>query len=86
MTDKSVIVAAVRTPFASFQGALSNMKSTDLGAAVIGGVVERSGLSKNSIEQVIMGCVLPGRTWPESGEAGDDSFGSSSFRWCVDDQ
>ena len=57
--SESVIVAAVRTPFASFQGALSSMKTTDIGATVIGGVVERARISKNAIDQVIMGCVLP---------------------------
>jgi len=59
MTDKSVIVAAVRTPFGSFQGALSPMKTTDIGAAAISGAIEKVGIGKDLVGEVIMGCVLP---------------------------
>ena len=42
-----------------FQGALSAVKATDLGAAAVRAAVERSGADPSAIEQIIMGCVLP---------------------------
>jgi acetyl-CoA C-acetyltransferase len=54
------IVSAARTPVGSFNGALSNVACTDLGATAIRGAVERSGIKDEDIDEVIMGCVLPG--------------------------
>jgi acetyl-CoA C-acetyltransferase len=54
-----VIVSATRTPIGSFQGALSSVSAPELGAVAIKGAVERSGLTVDSIDEVIMGCVLP---------------------------
>ncbi len=60
MSNESiVIVAAKRTPVGSFQGVLSPLTATDLGAAAVAGAVEASGLSKDQIDEVILGCVLP---------------------------
>lgn len=58
--DSIVIVSATRTPMGGMMGALSDVRSPDLGAAAIKAAVERSGLSNEDIDQVIMGCVLPG--------------------------
>jgi len=40
-----VIVAARRTPIGAFQGALSAVKATDLGAAALRGVLAESGVN-----------------------------------------
>lgn len=56
---KSVIVSAARTPVASFQGALSSMRSPDIGGVAIRAAVERAGIKPDQVEMCIMGCVLP---------------------------
>ncbi|CAH9060909.1 Acetyl-CoA acetyltransferase [Pseudoalteromonas holothuriae] len=57
--DAVVIVAAKRTPMGGFMGALSGASATDLGASAIKSVMNDTGLSDASIDEVIMGCVLP---------------------------
>lgn len=54
-----VIVSAVRTPIGKFQGKLSAVSATKLGAIVIAEAVRRAGLEKEAVEEVIMGNVLP---------------------------
>ncbi|MDI1279806.1 acetyl-CoA C-acyltransferase [Brevundimonas sp.] len=58
-TDPVVICAFARTPMGAFQGALSGVKATDLGAAAVRAAVERAGIDPAKIEQIFMGCVLP---------------------------
>lgn len=58
MTD-IVIVAAHRTPMGGFQGALSAVSATDLGAAAIAANLKTTGLTSEQIQEVMMGCVLP---------------------------
>ncbi len=53
-----VIASACRTPIGSFQGALSSLSATKLGAIVIQEAVKRAGLSPGQVEEVFMGCVL----------------------------
>ena len=53
-----VIVSAGRTAVGKFGGSLAKIPATDLGAAVIKAVLERSGLSAEQIGEVIMGQVL----------------------------
>ena len=53
-----VVVSAVRTPIGSFGGALSSVTATQLGAVVIRAAVERAGVDPQSIDEVLMGCVL----------------------------
>jgi len=57
--DPIVIVDYARTPMGGFQGALSGASATELGAAAVKAAVERSGVAPESIEQILMGCVLP---------------------------
>lgn len=59
-SDPIVIVGSARTPLGSFQGALANFKSTELGAFAIQSAVKRAGLELKDIDQVLMGCVLSG--------------------------
>jgi acetyl-CoA C-acetyltransferase len=42
-----------------FQGALSGVKATDLGAAAVKAALERAGVAGDRVEQIFMGCVLP---------------------------
>ena len=58
MAREVVIVAAVRTPIAAFQGALASLTAPQLGAVVIKAAIERAGLKPEQVEQVIMGNVL----------------------------
>jgi acetyl-CoA C-acetyltransferase len=56
---EAVIVSAVRTPLGSFNGSLGNIGATDLGAIVIEEALKRAGIEKQSVNEVIMGMVLP---------------------------
>ena len=52
------IVSAVRTPMGSFNGSLSGISATRLGATAIKGALEKGGVSASIVEEVYMGCVL----------------------------
>jgi acetyl-CoA C-acetyltransferase len=56
---EAVIVSAVRTPLGSFNGSLGNIGATDLGAVVITEALKRAGIEKQTVNEVIMGMVLP---------------------------
>lgn len=56
--DPIVIAGYARTPIASFQGAFSDLRATDLGAVAAKAAVERSGAAPQSIDRIYMGCVL----------------------------
>ncbi|MBB2168818.1 acetyl-CoA C-acyltransferase [Gluconacetobacter aggeris] len=58
MDDPVVIVSAARTPVGWFQGVLSDVPATELGAVAIRGALARSGLAPDSVDTVLMGCVL----------------------------
>jgi acetyl-CoA C-acetyltransferase len=58
--SRSVIVAAVRTPFGKLGGALKEYEATQLGAIAIRAALERIGLENDEVEYVIMGQVLQG--------------------------
>ncbi|MCA1764053.1 MAG: acetyl-CoA C-acyltransferase, partial [Flavobacteriales bacterium] len=53
-----VIVSAVRTPIGSFNGSLSSVSATQLGATAIKGALEKSGVEPKHVDEVYMGCVL----------------------------
>ncbi|HEV7229330.1 acetyl-CoA C-acyltransferase [Brevundimonas sp.] len=59
MSDPVVICSFARTPMGGFQGALSGVKATDLGAAAVKAAVERAGVPAEKVDQIYMGCVLP---------------------------
>ena len=58
MTNEVVIVSAVRTAIGSFQGALKDVPATKLGAIVIEKALQKAGVSKDAVDEVIMGNVL----------------------------
>ena len=51
-----VITAAVRTPIARAAGALADIRPDDLAACAIRGLLDRSGLPPDRVEDVILGC------------------------------
>ncbi len=53
------IVSAVRTPVGKFQGALSEMSAVELGAIVVREAVRRAGVAPETVDECVMGCVLP---------------------------
>ncbi|OOV74190.1 hypothetical protein BTA35_0217610, partial [Oceanospirillum linum] len=53
-----VIVAAGRTAIGSFNGSLSSVSAVDLGAAVIKGLLEQTGIDPKQIDEVLLGQVL----------------------------
>ena len=59
MSDPVVICSFARTPMGGFQGALSGVKATELGAVAVRAAVERAGVAPEKVEQIYMGCVLP---------------------------
>jgi acetyl-CoA C-acetyltransferase len=56
---EAVIVSAVRTPLANFNGAFANIGATDLGGMVIAEAVKRAGIDPGHVNETIMGQVLP---------------------------
>jgi acetyl-CoA C-acetyltransferase len=48
----------VRTPIGSFNGALSSIAATQLGALVVAEAVRRAGVPKEAVDEVIMGNVI----------------------------
>src|SRR5277367_2260837 len=67
LLEDIVIVSAVRTPVGKFQGALSDLKATQLGAIAVREAVKRAGLDvgqsnsdpARTVDECIMGNVLP---------------------------
>ena len=53
-----VIVEAQRTPIGSFGGSLAARTAPELGSLAIIGVLKKSGLAPDHVDEVIMGCVL----------------------------
>jgi acetyl-CoA C-acetyltransferase len=56
--SKAVIVSGARTAIGSFGGALVDVSPTELGRIVIEAAIERAGIDRADIEEVIMGNVL----------------------------
>ncbi len=53
-----VIVGAKRTPMGGFQGELSGLTASELGAAAIRAALEDAGVAADAVDQSVMGCVL----------------------------
>ena len=56
--DPIVILSYARTPMGSFQGALSSVSATELGATAVKAAIERAGISGEQVDKVFMGNVL----------------------------
>jgi acetyl-CoA C-acetyltransferase len=59
MSDPVIICSYARTPMGGFQGALSGVSATELGATAVKAAVERAGVDPAKIDRIYMGCVLP---------------------------
>jgi acetyl-CoA C-acetyltransferase len=57
---RSVILSAVRTPFAKLGGSLAGYEATELGAIVIRSALDRAGVEDAEVQYAIMGQVLQG--------------------------
>lgn len=60
-----VIASGVRTAIGRFQGSLSDIPASDLGAKVIAEAVTRAGIQPDNVDQVVMGIV---------GQAAEDAY------------
>src|SRR5690349_13343871 len=58
LMSEAVILSACRTPIGKFQGALSSISATDLGAHVVRAAIERAHVTPEQIDEVILGNVL----------------------------
>jgi acetyl-CoA C-acetyltransferase len=58
--DPVVIVGAARTPMGGLMGDFASLSAPELGSVAIASAVERAGVAKADIEEVVMGCVLSG--------------------------
>lgn len=58
MSDPIVIVSMARTPMGAMTGSLSSLAGYQLGAVAIKAAVERSGISPDQVDEVLMGNVL----------------------------
>ena len=58
MNHEIVIVAATRTPLGSFGGSISSIPAHKLGAEVIASLLQKTGVNKNQVDEVILGQVL----------------------------
>ena len=58
MTD-AVIVSTARTPIGkAYRGAFNNLESPTMGAAAISAAIERAGIDKGEVDDVVMGCAM----------------------------
>lgn len=64
-TKDIVIIDGARTAIGSFGGTLKDKQVTDLGAIVIEEALKRSGVAKEAVDEVVMGCV---------GQVAEDAF------------
>ena len=55
---QAYVLGAKRTPIGSFQGALSACSAPELGAHAIRAAVQHAGVDANTIDEVLMGCVV----------------------------
>ena len=54
-----VIAGAARTPMGAFQGDFAPMTAPQLGGAAVAAALENAGTGAESVDELIMGCVLP---------------------------
>ncbi len=54
------ILAAYRTPCGkAYKGSFRSMRPDDLAAAVISGIIERSGIEPGQLDDIVLGCAFP---------------------------
>ncbi len=60
--NEVVILAAVRTPIGTYKGSLKDIRADQLGSIVIKEAIKRSNITKENIDEIIMGQVLTAGT------------------------
>ena len=58
MSNDAYVLGAKRTPIGSFQGALAGHAVPELGAHAIGAAIDHAGIDADTIDEVLMGCVV----------------------------
>ncbi len=56
--DEALILSAARTPIGKYQGSLSSLPATRLGAIAVKAAVDRAGVKPDDVDEVIMGNVV----------------------------
>src|SRR5258708_12973484 len=56
--DEVVIISGCRTPVGKFQGSLSDLSATQLGAVVVREAVKRAAIDPAKVDECIMGNVI----------------------------
>ena len=64
---QAVICEPVRTPVGSFGGSLKSLSATELGVAALRGLLERTGLTGEEVDDVILGHCYPNSDAPAIG-------------------
>jgi acetyl-CoA C-acetyltransferase len=54
----AVIIGALRTPVGTFGGQFKDVSAVELGIRAVSAVLERSGVSPDEVDEVVLGCVL----------------------------
>ena len=71
MSESIVILGAARTPMGAFQGEFASLSANDLGGVAIKAAVQQSGLSPESIDEVLFGnCLMAGQGQAPARQAG----------------
>ena len=55
--ERIVIVDGARTPVGKYDGALKSLPAHELGAIAAAAAIQRSGIAKDAVDEVIRGCV-----------------------------
>ena len=56
LVNKSIVIAgAARTPIGKFGGSMKSLQASDLGVAAVKGVLEKSGVPRDAVDEVIFG-------------------------------
>ena len=56
--ERSVILAACRTPFGKFGGGLASLAATELGGLVVREAIARAGIAPDEVEHLLLGQVV----------------------------
>ncbi len=78
-----VIISSARTAIGSFNGVFKDIPATKLGSIVINSVLEKAGLNKSLVDEVIMGCVLPANLGQAPARQAALEAGLNNFTECM---
>ena len=76
-TREAVICEPVRTPIGRYGGMFKSQSAVDLGVAALTGLLDRTGIAPDAVQDVILG-----HCYPNSEAPGDRARGRARFRAC----